>query len=86
MVIIRYYPDPDQPDYGTIVTSNLIISQIIVKHNRYGHDIIKVWNRGGCSGELIVNVGDGERLADKLLTLVDSRQWMKDYKDTSDEE
>lgn len=31
------------------------------------HDRVRVWNRGGCSGELVVNAGDGERFLAVLL-------------------
>ena len=32
-----------------------------------GHDRVRVWNRGGCSGELVVAKGDGDKLLDLLL-------------------
>jgi hypothetical protein len=31
------------------------------------HDLVSVWNRGALAGELVVNRGDGERLARRLL-------------------
>jgi hypothetical protein len=31
------------------------------------HDVVRVWNRGGLAGELIVNEGDGEKIAARLL-------------------
>jgi hypothetical protein len=32
-----------------------------------GHDTVTVWNRGGCSGSLTVNLGDGMTIVDCLL-------------------
>lgn len=33
----------------------------------YGHDRVRVWNRGGHAGELTVTNGDGAAVADRLL-------------------
>lgn len=30
------------------------------------HDRIRIWNRGGLAGELVVTSGDGERIAKQL--------------------
>jgi hypothetical protein len=32
-----------------------------------GHDTVRVWNRGGLAGELVVTHGDGPDLARRLL-------------------
>jgi hypothetical protein len=32
-----------------------------------GHDRVHVWNRGGKAGELVVDKGDGHRIAHRLL-------------------
>lgn len=31
------------------------------------HDRVRIWNRGGLAGELIVGAGDGPKLAARLL-------------------
>lgn len=31
------------------------------------HDRIRVWNRGGCAGELVVTAGDGLKIAKLLM-------------------
>jgi len=33
-----------------------------------GHDRLTIWNRGGCAGTLVVNLGDGMRLLDLVLS------------------
>ena len=32
-----------------------------------GHDRVRIWNRGGCAGELVVNRGDGNKVLVRLL-------------------
>lgn len=45
--------------------NNLVTSVTVV----FGpsHDNISVWNRGGHAGSLVVNAGDGELVAKRLL-------------------
>lgn len=39
-----------------------------------GHDRVKVWNRGGLAGELVVQLGDGEPICERLRG-GDARAW-----------
>jgi len=38
--------------------------RIIPQHK---HARIRVWNRGGCSGDLVVNAEDAEAIVDRLI-------------------
>jgi hypothetical protein len=43
-----------------------LVSSVRV-HEEGNHDVVRVWNRGGLAGELVVNKGDGEPLARRLI-------------------
>jgi hypothetical protein len=47
------------------VKSKFLITSIKVV-NEYGHDRVTVWNRGACSGTLVVKEGDGIKLGELL--------------------
>jgi hypothetical protein len=51
---------------GTISRSHFRVSSVRGEEGP-GHDRVHVWNRGGKSGELVVNHGDGQSLAVRLL-------------------
>lgn len=53
-------------DLPTTVKSNLLITTVRVEESP-GHDHVHVWNRGGKSGVLTVNKGDGKSIARLLL-------------------
>lgn len=48
------------------VRSGLLITSVRVLATP-GHDVITVWNRGGCAGSLTVGEGDGQHIALRLL-------------------
>lgn len=45
--------------------STLVVSNVAVVPGP-GHDVVRVWNRGGLAGELTVTSGDGVKLAELL--------------------
>lgn len=53
-------------DPGT-VRGQMTITSVLVRANHHGHDLVTVWNRGGCAGQLTVNIGDGETIARRLI-------------------
>lgn len=53
----------DTPEH---VAREHVVTSARVK-TQYGHDHVTVWNRGGNSGTLIVNAGDGEEISRRLL-------------------
>ena len=57
-----------------------LISSVRVEHGP-GHDHVHVWNRGGKAGILVVNKGEGDQIAARLLdsyepTLREFRAWL----------
>ena len=54
----------DEP--GHVAREHLITS--VQVEEGPSHDIVHVWNRGGKSGTLAVNKGDGFWVAERLLT------------------
>ncbi len=42
-----------------------LISSVIVVRG-VAHDVVRVWNRGGLAGELVVTKGDGDDIAARL--------------------
>jgi len=42
-----------------------LISSVRVEHGPR-HDRVRVWNRGGLAGVLVVDAGDGNAIADRL--------------------
>lgn len=57
------HPARDLPD---TVKGNLVVTSVRVEESP-GHDLVHVWNRGGKSGVLTVNKGDGLEFARRLL-------------------
>lgn len=45
-----------------------LISSVEVRLDRTGHDVVRVWNRGGLAGELVVVKGDGIPVYQRLVT------------------
>lgn len=56
----------DSFDEGRHVASIHLITSCQIEETP-GHDIVHVWNRGGKSGTLTVNKGDGYPVAYRLL-------------------
>lgn len=48
------------------VRSDILITSVRIEAGP-GHDFLTVWNRGGNSGELTVNKGDGKTIARLLI-------------------
>ena len=47
---------------------NDLITSVRVKHGAPGgHDLVRIWNRGGLAGELVVSAGDGAKVGDRLM-------------------
>jgi len=59
----RYVPGHNLP--GHITTAHVITSLRLV--TRGGHTTIKVFNRGGYAGELVVDNNDASEIACRLL-------------------
>jgi hypothetical protein len=57
------HPGRLEPDF---VPSSVLVTSCTVEHGP-GHDTVRVWNRGGLSGTLTVNRGDGVEIARRLL-------------------
>lgn len=57
------HPARDEPH---TVRSRLLVTTVKVGEGP-GHDYVHVWNRGGKSGTLVVQKGDGEEFAYRLL-------------------
>jgi hypothetical protein len=53
----------DAPD---TVRSHVVVTTCVLEENA-GHDLLAVFNRGGRSGQLVVQKGDGALLADRLM-------------------
>lgn len=58
-----YHPDFDN---DLFVPSDTLVTSVRVQ-TIGGHDHVTLWNRGGNAGTLIVNKGDGEEIARRLL-------------------
>lgn len=61
---------PGLEDPGT-TKSNILITSVRVSHGPF-HDEVAIWNRGGLSGSLAVDAGDG--LAVALLLIPDGER------------
>lgn len=62
---IVWFTHPEQEEPGFVANQHLITS-VRVKRGP-GHDVLRIWNRGGCAGELTVNREDGEEIARRLI-------------------
>lgn len=48
----------------------LLVTSVVVDAGP-GHDRVRVWNRHGLAGELVVSAGDGAAIADRLRMRID---------------
>lgn len=55
----RWFDAGDGPRSDHIVSSAAIVTM-------GGHERVRIWSRGGLAGELIVNAGDGQKIAEFL--------------------
>lgn len=59
----RYFSAPT----GTSPSEHVVSSAAVVLHG--AHDRVRIWSRGGLAGELVVEAGDGAKIATLLLML-----------------
>ncbi len=65
MSVTRYtYNGPAKDEWPRPLISTVEVTE----HPR--HWRLRVWNRGGLAGELVVNADDGEQVLDRLLPRV----------------
>lgn len=63
---------PDNLGSESLPVTDILVSSVRVA-TRQLHDRVTVFNRGAISGELIVDKGDGERIAERLLDYPQAR-------------
>jgi hypothetical protein len=66
----EWFVAPGLAEHGTAPSAVPVSSLSIQRLG--GHDHVRIWNRGGLAGELIVDAGDGRHIA-SLLGLVPGR-------------
>lgn len=62
-VVVYEHPELHEPGF---VRSRCTVTSVKVEEAG-GHDHVTIWNRGGCAGSLVVDGGDGARIARLLL-------------------
>ena len=77
VILVHMHNNAPSPNRGKMNWTNLgsdepearkrdfLITSIRIE-NAHGHDRLTIWNRGACSGTLVLNSGDGMKLAELL--------------------
>lgn len=56
----------DRSEEPGFVRSDYVVTSVRVRPSGK-HDRVSIWNRGGLSGEVVVDAGDGVTIAKRLL-------------------